>query len=178
VGRHDEFAGDPVGHVGAVEMLCAGAALGLAGELGGEFGRVELSTGVLGSVVAVGYLIVFGSLVAYSAYEWLQRHAPARITGTYAFVDPVVAVLLGWWLLDEPMQPRTLPAGAVIAVAVALIVSPRRRGPHDPSGTPVVEAGDETTTADDGRGGTGRRRGIPVAPPGAAGGGAAGRPAG
>src|SRR5918998_865676 len=110
----------------AIEMICAGAALALLGGLGGEFGRADLSADVLGSVAAVGYLIVFGSLVAYSAYEWLLRHAPARITGTYAFVNPVVAVLLGWWLLDEPLGARTLLAGAVIAGAVALIVLPKR----------------------------------------------------
>ena len=81
---------------------------------------------MLGSVIAVGYLIVFGSLVAYSAYTWLLRHAPPRITGTYAFVNPIVAVLLGWWLLDEPLGPRTVVAAVVIVVAVALIVLPRR----------------------------------------------------
>jgi drug/metabolite transporter (DMT)-like permease len=107
-------------------MLCAGAALAVLGGLGGEFGRIELSADVLGSLIAVGYLIVFGSLVAYSAYEWLLRHAPPRITGTYAFVNPVVAVLLGWWLLDEPLGLRTVLAAAIIAVAVALIVLPAR----------------------------------------------------
>ncbi len=163
----------------AVEMLCAGAALGVLGGLGGEFGRVEMSGEVVGSVVAVGYLIVFGSLVAYSAYEWLLRHAPARITGTYAFVNPVVAVLLGWWLLDEPLHPRTVLAGAVIAAAVALIVLPRRPESRDRPDVPVVDAGDETTDAVDGRrGGTGGGRGIPLAAPGTADGGDAGRPAG
>ncbi len=161
----------------AVEMLCAGAALGVLGGLGGEFGRVELSADVLGSVLAVGYLIVCGSLVAYSAYEWLLRQAPARITGTYAFVNPVVAVLLGWWLLDEQLQPRTVLAGAVIAVAVALIVLPKRPGPRDRPAAPVVDPADETTRAVDGRGGAGRGRGVPLAAPGSADGGAAGRPA-
>jgi drug/metabolite transporter (DMT)-like permease len=110
----------------AVEMLCAGVALGVLGGLGGEFGRIALSADVIGSVVAVGYLIVFGSLVAYTAYQWLLRNAPPRITGTYAFVNPIVAVLLGWWLLDERLGPRTVLAAAIIAVAVALIVLPKR----------------------------------------------------
>ena len=82
------------------------------------------------SLLAVAYLIVFGSLVAYTAYEWLLRNAPARIAGTYAFVNPVVAVLLGWWLLDEPLGLRTVLAAAVIAVAVALIVLGQRERPE------------------------------------------------
>jgi drug/metabolite transporter (DMT)-like permease len=130
-GRHAAHPDQPL-LASAVEMLCAGAALGVLGGLGGEFGRVDLSAGVLGSVIAVGYLIVFGSLVAYTAYEWLLRHAPPRITGTYAFVNPVVAVLLGWWLLDEPLGPRTVLAAAVIVAAVALIVLPRRAPAHPP----------------------------------------------
>ncbi len=116
MGRHDEFAGDPVGHVGAVEMLCAGAALGLAGELGGEFGRVELSTGVLGSVVAVGYLIVFGSLVAYTAYFWLLANAPLQLVTTYAYVNPVVAVALGVAVLGEPVTASAI-AGLLLILA-------------------------------------------------------------
>ena len=88
---------------------------------------------VLGSVLAVAYLVVFGSLIAYTAYEWLLRNAPARTAGTYAFVNPVVAVLLGWWLLDEPLGARTVLAGVVIAAAVALIVLGRRDGPDAPA---------------------------------------------
>ena len=124
-GRHAAHPDQPL-LASAVEMVCAGAALGLLGGLAGEFGRIDLSADVLGSVLAVGYLIVFGSLVAYTAYEWLLRNAPPRITGTYAFVNPVVAVLLGWWILDEPLGPRTVLAAAVIVVAVALIVLPKR----------------------------------------------------
>jgi drug/metabolite transporter (DMT)-like permease len=124
-GRHAPHPDQPL-LTSAVEMICAGVALALLGGIGGEFGRIDLSSDVLGSVLAVGYLVVFGSLVAYTAYEWLLRNAPARIAGTYAFVNPVVAVLLGWWLLDEPLGPRTVLAGVVIALAVALIVLGQR----------------------------------------------------
>nr|WP_296069285.1 EamA family transporter [uncultured Actinoplanes sp.] len=103
----------------AIEMLCAGAILVALSGLTGEWPRVDV-TGR--SLLAVGYLIVFGSLVAYTAYTWLLDHVPARIAGTYAFVNPVVAVLLGWWLLSEPLTPRTVLATAVIAAGVALIV--------------------------------------------------------
>jgi drug/metabolite transporter (DMT)-like permease len=130
-GRHAPHPEQPL-LASAVEMICAGVALAVLGGLGGEFGRVDLSSDVTGSLLAVGYLIVFGSLIAYTAYEWLLRNAPPRITGTYAFVNPVVAVLLGWWLLNEELSPRTILAGAVIAVGVALIVLGQRAAAEDP----------------------------------------------
>lgn len=142
-GRHAAHPDQPL-LASAVEMTCAGAALGLLGGLGGEFGRIDLTADVTGSLLAVGYLIVFGSLVAYTAYEWLLRHAPARIVGTYAFVNPVVAVLLGWWLLDEPLGARTVLAGIVIAGAVALIVLPGQPARHGKPGG----AGAEPASAD------------------------------
>jgi drug/metabolite transporter (DMT)-like permease len=79
-------------------------------------------------VLALGYLVVFGSLLAYSCYEWLLRHAPARLVATYPFVNPVVAVLLGWLLLGEAATVRTAVAAAGIVVAVALIVTTTRSG--------------------------------------------------
>jgi drug/metabolite transporter (DMT)-like permease len=109
-----------------VEMLCAGVALAVPAAASGELGRVRLAGGGAGSVLALGYLIVFGSILAYSAYEWLLQHAPPRLAGTYAFVNPVVAVLLGAWLLDEELGGRALAATAVIALGVGLIVI---RGP-------------------------------------------------
>ncbi|MEV7627573.1 EamA family transporter [Actinoplanes sp. NPDC089786] len=128
-GRHAPRPEQPL-LASAVEMICAGVLLTVLGGLGGEFGRVELSSDTTVSLLAVAYLIVFGSLIAYTAYEWLLQNAPPRITGTYAFVNPVVAVLLGWWLLDEEVGPRTLLAGTIIAIAVALIVLPRKREKH------------------------------------------------
>ena len=84
----------------------------------------------LGAVAAVAYLVVFGSLVAFTAYTWLLRNAPMSLVGTYAFVNPVVAVLLGTVFLGEPLTLRTLVAGSVIVAGVALIVAaPRRRYP-------------------------------------------------
>jgi drug/metabolite transporter (DMT)-like permease len=103
----------------AIEMLAAGAALTVLAVISGEPSRVQV-TGR--SVAALGYLIVFGSIVAYSAYTWLLDHAAPRVAGTYAFVNPVVAVLLGAWLLAEPLGLRVLIATALIAAGVALIV--------------------------------------------------------
>lgn len=107
----------------AIEMLGAGGVLFLLAAPAGEYG--ELHRPDWSAVAALGYLVVFGSLVAYTTYEWLLHHAPARIVGTYAFVNPVVAVGLGWLLLDEHVGWRTGLAAAVIAAGVALIVTQR-----------------------------------------------------
>ena len=61
---------------------------------------------------------MFGSLLAFSCYEWLVRHASSQLTGTCAFVNPVVAVLLGWWLLGEHVSGRTVVAAAIIVTGV------------------------------------------------------------
>jgi len=103
----------------AVEMVSAGAILAALAGVTGEFGRIGLSGR---SLLALGYLIVFGSLIAYTAYTWLLDHVAPRIAGTYAFVNPVVAVFLGWWLLGERLDARILIGTAVIAAGVALIV--------------------------------------------------------
>lgn len=108
----------------------------LSGELRGF--RIEaISTD---SLVAMVYLTVIGSLVAFTAYGWLLRVAPLPLIATYAYVNPVVAVILGAIVLQEPIDLRTLVAGAVIIVSVAIIVtargrmtSPRHERPDAPS---------------------------------------------
>lgn len=109
----------------AMEMICGGVALGVAGIAFGELGRVDISAISLESLLGLGWLIVFGSLVGFSAYVWLLRVTRTSLVGTYAYVNPVVAVGLGWAMLGEPITARTLLAGGVIVVAVALIVSAR-----------------------------------------------------
>jgi drug/metabolite transporter (DMT)-like permease len=109
----------------AMEMLCGGAALGVVGIAAGELGRVDIAAISLESLLGLGWLIVFGSLVGFSAYVWLLRVTRTSLVGTYAYVNPVVAVLLGWAMLGEPITVQTLIAGGVIVVAVALIVSAR-----------------------------------------------------
>jgi drug/metabolite transporter (DMT)-like permease len=107
-------------------MLCGGAWLLLAGVARGELASADPSGFTTESVLALLYLVVFGSLVGFSAYVWLLGvSTPARVS-TYAYVNPVVAVLLGWAILDEPLTPRVLAAAAVIILAVAVITTGKR----------------------------------------------------
>jgi drug/metabolite transporter (DMT)-like permease len=117
----------------ALEMLAGGAALVVAGAIHGEFAHIHPERFSLASLLGLAYLIVFGSLVAFSAYVWLLRAAPISLLSTYAYVNPVVAVFLGWIFLSERITGRTLLAGAVILVAVALMISARKIPPGDPA---------------------------------------------
>ena len=81
------------------------------------------------SLLALGYLIVFGAIVAFTAYVWLLRVASPVLVSTYAYVNPVVAVLLGWLFAGEPLTGKTLGAAAVILTGVALISSAQGRRP-------------------------------------------------
>ncbi len=105
----------------ALQMLGGGGALLLAALLHGDFGALDLPAIPLRAWGAFAYLIVLGSLVGFSTFVWLMKHStPARVS-TYAYVNPVVAVFLGWLLLDEPIGPRTLVATAIIVTAVVII---------------------------------------------------------
>lgn len=116
-----------------MQMLTGGAALALLGLGAGELARVNLDAISLRSVLALLYLLVFGSLIGYTAYAFLiQVASPARVS-TYAYVNPVVAVLLGWALADEPLTPRMLLASAIIIGGVALITTARGRAAPSPS---------------------------------------------
>jgi drug/metabolite transporter (DMT)-like permease len=105
-------------------------ALGLIGAAGGELGRINAASLLSASALALGYLIIFGSLLGYSTYEWLLHHASSQLAGTYAFVSPLVAVILGWWLLGEQVSGHTLLAAAAISVGVALIMLHPRETPR------------------------------------------------
>ena len=110
----------------AMEMLCGGVVLSLAAAVHGEFAHLHLADVSLTSALGLGYLIVFGSWGGFVAYVWLLRVAPVSLVGTYAYVNPVVAVFLGWLILDEAISGRTVLAAGIIVSAVALIVSARR----------------------------------------------------
>jgi drug/metabolite transporter (DMT)-like permease len=124
--RHAPLPKSPL-MVTAMQMLCGGVLLLLSGAVSGEGARLDLENVSLRSMISLGYLTVFGSLVAFSAYVWLLRvSTPAKVS-TYAFVNPVVAVALGFVFAGEPLTPRTMVAAAVIVTAVVLITRKRRR---------------------------------------------------
>jgi drug/metabolite transporter (DMT)-like permease len=122
--RHATLPKRPLVGTG-MEMLAGGVLLALVAAVRGEFARFELAAVSLESALGLVYLVVFGSLVAFAAYVWLLRVTRTTLVSTYAYVNPVVAVFLGWAILDEPITMWTLIAGAIIVVAVALIVSAR-----------------------------------------------------
>ena len=80
--------------------------------LAGEFGRFDPAAVSLASIAAFAYLAIVGSLIAFTAYGWLLRVAPLPLVATYAYVNPVVAVILGAIVLQEPIDGRTLLAAA------------------------------------------------------------------
>lgn len=111
----------------SIEMLAGGALLVVLGTLTGEPAQLHLQTVSVPSLLGLAYLIIFGSLVAFSAYVWLLRHAAPAHVGTYAYVNPVVAVLLGWGLRGEQLTAHTLIAAAIIIASVAIITTFRGR---------------------------------------------------
>ena len=110
----------------SMQMLCGGVALGIAGVAGGELARVEPGDISRSSALAFFYLIFVGAIAAFSCYAWLLRVAPTSVASTYAYVNPVVAVALGWAFVDEPVEAVTFVAGVIIVAAVAMIVTARR----------------------------------------------------
>jgi drug/metabolite transporter (DMT)-like permease len=99
--------------------LCGGALLFATSVVLGEFGRVHFS---LDALLALGYLVVAGTFVGFTAYVWLLRVAPISLVATYAYVNPIVAVFLGWALLGEEITVQMAVAGSAVVVSVALIV--------------------------------------------------------
>ncbi len=99
--------------------LCGGTLLFAASVLLGELDQVRFS---LDALLAIGYLIVIGTFVGFTAYVWLLRVAPISLVATYAYVNPIVAVFLGWMLLGEEITAQMAVAGSAVVVAVALIL--------------------------------------------------------
>jgi drug/metabolite transporter (DMT)-like permease len=104
----------------AMGMLAGGVLLAAFSGARGEFGDATFTADAL---LATAYMVVVGSLIGFSAYVWLLKTVPASTVSTYAYVNPVIAVILGWAFNDEVITGRTLLAGAAIVVGVALMVS-------------------------------------------------------
>jgi drug/metabolite transporter (DMT)-like permease len=116
----------PLVATGAQMVIGAGVLLVMS-LLTGEPGRLDVDAITARSVAAVVYLLVMGSLVAFTVYGWMIRVAPLPLVATYAYVNPIIALILGAILLGEPIDSRTVVAGVVIVAAVALIVTARGR---------------------------------------------------
>ena len=114
----------------AWQMLIAGATMVAVGLATGEAADLHLGEVSLDSAAAFVFLILFGSIVAFTAYNWLLQHVAISTVSTYAFVNPVIAVLLGWSILAEEITPFVALGTAVIVAAVAFVVlSPAERAP-------------------------------------------------
>jgi drug/metabolite transporter (DMT)-like permease len=106
-----------------MQMLSGGFLLLLLSLTTGDFRKLNLAAASWVSITAFFYLLIFGSLIGFTAYSWLLRNvAPAR-AATYAYVNPAVAVFLGWLIASEPITLKTLSAAAVIVVSVVLITT-------------------------------------------------------
>jgi drug/metabolite transporter (DMT)-like permease len=117
------YAKDPVDPFtgSAVQMLCGGGWLMLTGSLLGEWQTTDWHQISGHSVLAWSYLVVAGSLIGFTTYIWLMNRAAPTLVSTYAYVNPIVAVFLGWLILDEVVDQWTLVAAAIIVAGVALI---------------------------------------------------------
>jgi len=106
----------------AWQSLLGGLAVALVGIVGGEIGDVHLAEFSARSIGGLLYLITFGSLLAFTSYAWLLQNAPISKVSTYAYVNPVVAIALGWLVLSEDITPLTLLGAGIIVASVALVV--------------------------------------------------------
>lgn len=128
----------------AVEMLAGGALLLVGGSLAGEWPTLDPGAISSRSLLGLAYLILFGSLVGFTAYIWLLRNATASVVSTYAYVNPIVAVFLGWAFAGEAVTLRTLLAAAIIVAGVAVITTFQAR-----AGRAARRQNDDTRTEAD-----------------------------
>src|SRR4051812_47551362 len=134
-----------------MEMVCGGLGCVIVGLARGELSDFHPSAVPARSWAALGYLVVFGSMLAYTAYVWLLHNARLSLVTTYTYVNPLVAVALGALILGESLSPRTLLASAVIVAGVMLIITrqqPRRRDAPPDEPVRVADAALEAAMPD------------------------------
>lgn len=137
-GQRAPLPDSPLASTG-MQMLGGGALLLIASFLTGEPARFALAEVSQRSMLAVAYLVVFGAIVAFTAYVWLLRVAPPVLVSTYAYVNPVVAVFLGWAFAGEPLTKGTLMAAAVILGGVVLITTSQGKAAKRKEPEPIFE---------------------------------------
>jgi drug/metabolite transporter (DMT)-like permease len=118
--RRSHLSGNPV-LLSAMSLVSGGSMLLMASALGGEWGRVSFATISPRSLWALAYLIIFGSIIAFTAYNWLLERYSPTLVATHTYVNPVVAVLLGWWLAGERVTLSMGIAAAMILAAILLV---------------------------------------------------------
>jgi drug/metabolite transporter (DMT)-like permease len=126
--KHHDLPSSPLLGV-AMQSLAGGTALWMVGLLSGEGRQLHLAAISARSWMALAYLIVFGSGIGFTAYVYLLKKSSAARVGTYAFVNPVVALFLGWLGAGETITLRTALAAVVILTAVLLVISAPRKNP-------------------------------------------------
>jgi drug/metabolite transporter (DMT)-like permease len=128
------------------EMICGGLIMISVGQLAGEQFTADYT---LRTWSALGYLVVFGSMLAFTSYVWLLANAPISLVATYAYVNPVVAVFLGWLILDEAITAPVVIGGGIVVAAVAIVITaerPRKKPlpePPCPESVDAVDPGNE-----------------------------------
>jgi drug/metabolite transporter (DMT)-like permease len=115
----------------AMQMIAGGTALLVVAGITGEYRELHLAQVTVRSWLALGYLAVFGSALGFSAYVYILKHGTAARVATYAFVNPVVALFLGWLLGGEALSLRTILASAVILTAVILVITMPHKDPME-----------------------------------------------
>jgi drug/metabolite transporter (DMT)-like permease len=125
-----------------MQSLTGGVALWLTGWMTGEVATLHLAAISTRSWVALAYLIFFGSMMGFTAYIYILKHSTATRVATYAFVNPVVALFLGWLLLSESITLRTVLAAGVILAAVLLVITAPHRQALQESATAVANVAD------------------------------------
>jgi drug/metabolite transporter (DMT)-like permease len=116
-----------------IEMLSGSAGLFIASLVSGEWKTFNIAAVSQHSLLGLLYLILFGTLVGFVAYTWLLRNAPISLVSTYAYVNPLVAILLGNWLAQEPLNWHVVLSAAIIIVSVVLINSFKRKPDNAPA---------------------------------------------
>jgi len=121
------------------EMVCGGLIMVSIGLISGERFTGDYSPRTW---LALGYLVVFGSMLAFTAYVWLLNNAPISLVATYAYVNPVVAVFLGWLILGEAVTVPIVVGGGIVVLAVAIVITAERPRRKPLPETPAPESVD------------------------------------
>jgi drug/metabolite transporter (DMT)-like permease len=131
----------------ALPTICGAAMLLIAAGVTGEFHQTHWASITMRSVFGLGYLITFGSVVAFTAYTWLLQRVPPALVATHTYANPVVAVILGWFLAHEPLSLRVVLASVAILGAIVLIRrgerGARAKAPQVVSPATEIEASEE-----------------------------------